>query len=265
MILPPRDIVSLLDEEAARINSPQFIGADPVQFPRRFNRLQDIEIVSLLAATIAWGNRRMICRDAERMLVLMENEPYRFVMERGYTDIDPDINIHRTFFGRHLAGFLNGLNAIYSEHESLDDFCRNVVAPSDPAPAWSFVNAMNGVFTESNGGVPCQRCLPLDTKHTALKRINMALRWLVRDDGIVDLGVWKSLTPDRLYIPLDVHVGNTARSLGLLTRKGNDRKAVEELTALLRTLRPKDPVWYDYALFGIGVTAKQKADSGFPS
>ena len=110
---------------------------------------------------------------------------------------------------------------------------------------------------QENSGAECPRALPGNLKATALKRINMALRWLVRDDGIVDLGVWKSLKPNQLYIPLDVHVGNTARNLGILGRRSNDRKAVEQLTSTLRTLRPEDPVFYDYALFGIGVTAKQ--------
>ena len=99
------------------------------------------------------------------------------------------------------------------------------------------------------------RCLPLNLDTTALKRVNMALRWLVRDDGIVDLGVWNALKPSQLYIPLDVHVGNTARSLGIITRKANDKKTTLELTRELAALRPDDPVWYDYALFGIGVGA----------
>ena len=120
MSVIPGDIAQLLDEEAARINNPDFIASDPVQFPRRFTRLQDIEIVSLLAATLAWGNRRMICRDTERLLSLMEQEPYRYVMERGYDDLDPEMNIHRTFFGRHLKQFLNGLRGIYANNPSLD-------------------------------------------------------------------------------------------------------------------------------------------------
>ena len=104
-----------------------------------------------------------------------------------------------------------------------------------------------------NGGAADSRCLPVNLKNSALKRVNMALRWLVRDDGIVDMGIWKSIPKSKLFIPLDVHVGNTARNLGLLSRKSNDRKSVEELTDTLRILRPDDPVFYDYALFGIGV------------
>lgn len=250
------DIAELLNTEAARINRPEFIADDPVQFPRRFGRIQDIEIVSLLAATIAWGKRSMICRDAERMLALMDNEPYRYVMEQGYLDLDPQLNIHRTFFGRHLRMFLAGLHDIYRDNDTLDAFAERIGAGASEAPAWHLTGAMQDVLTAANGGVPCERCLPHDLKNTALKRINMALRWLVRDDGIVDMGVWKSIPKSKLYIPLDVHVGNTARNLGILSRKANDRRAVEELTEALRQLRPDDPAWYDFALFGIGVMAR---------
>lgn len=257
MTLAP-DLVALLDEEATRMNTPAFIADDPVQFPRRFDNVRDIEIVSLLAATIAWGNRKMICRNADRLLSMMGHEPYRYVMEKGYEDLDDSVNIHRTFFGRNLKQFLGGLHAIYRDHGSLDDFSRSIKAGDSEAPAWYLVEAMQRVFTDANGGVPCQRCLPQDIRHTALKRINMALRWLVRDDGIVDMGVWTSIPKSKLFIPLDVHVGNTARDLGLLTRKANDRRAVEELTGVLAQLRPDDPAWYDYALFGIGITAKNE-------
>jgi uncharacterized protein (TIGR02757 family) len=113
---------------------------------------------------------------------------------------------------------------------------------------------MNGQLLAANGNVANSRCLPQNLQSTALKRINMALRWLVRNDGIVDMGVWSDLlTPAQLFIPLDVHVGNTARDLGLISRRANDRRTVMELTAVLRSLRPDDPVVYDYALFGLGV------------
>ena len=247
------DIRELLDTEAARINRPEFIGNDPVQFPRRFSRLQDIEIAAFLSAIIAWGRRTMICRDAERMLALMDNEPYKYVMDKGYEDLDPSLNIHRTFFARHLQYFLRGLRRIYSSYGSLDAFAAQLNVGDAEAPSWKLVEEMEKVMREENDGDNCSQCLPVNLDSTALKRINMALRWLVRDDGIVDIGVWKSIDKSKLYIPLDVHVGNTARYLGLLQRRANDRKSVDQLTAALRTLRPEDPVFYDYALFGIGV------------
>lgn len=250
------DIKTLLDEEAGRINNPAFINEDPVQFPRRFSRLQDIEIVAFLSATIAWGNRKMICRNAEKMLAMMDYDPYNYVMDKGYEEIDPTINIHRTFFGRHFQQYLNGLNSIFSRYGSLDEFCSARHVSESEMPAWKLVEEMQQVFTNANGGVKCERCLPHNLSTTALKRINMALRWLVRDDGIVDMGVWRSIPKSKLYIPLDVHVGNTARNLELIERKANDRRTVEELTGVLRALRPEDPVYYDYALFGIGIESK---------
>ena len=246
-----------LDEQAALINRPEFIDADPVQFPRRFEKLQDIEVVSLLASMIAWGKRTMICRDAERLLALMDHDPYNYVMDEGYRDLDPALNIHRTFFARALRHFLTGLREIYRRYPSLDAFSHAVNAADDPAPAWKLVEEMQKIITDANGGEVSRRGLPNNLKQTALKRVNMALRWLVRDDGIVDMGVWKSIPKSKLYIPLDVHVGNTARDLGLLVRRQDDRKAVEELTQVLRNYRPDDPAYYDYALFGIGVTGKR--------
>lgn len=256
------DIRELLDYEAARIDNPNFIAADPVQFPRRFDRLQDIEITAIIAAVIAWGKRTMICRHAERILTLMDQQPYKYVMDEGYEDLDPDMNLHRTFFARHLQYLLRGLHAIYKHHDSLDAFSASVRAGEAEAPAWQFVAAMQQIMSEVNGGLTYSECLPVHLEQTALKRINMALRWLVRDDGIVDMGVWKSIPKSKLYIPLDVHVGNTARGLGLLSRRSNDRRSVEMLTATLRSLRPEDPAWYDYALFGIGVEGRGRELAG---
>ncbi|MDE6299043.1 MAG: TIGR02757 family protein [Muribaculaceae bacterium] len=254
----PADIRELLDSEAARINNVSFIESDPVQFPRRFSRLEDIETVAFLSAIIAWGNRKMICRDAERMLSLMDNEPFKYVMEEGYEDLNPDMNLHRTFFGRHFQYFLRGLRRIFKDYGSVDAFASAIDAGEDAAPSWKLVEEMQKIMSEENGGATCSQCLPVNLSQTALKRINMALRWLVRDDGIVDMGVWKSIPKSKLYIPLDVHVGNISRNLGLLTRKANDRKSTEQLTELLRRLRPDDPVVYDFALFGIGVEARNR-------
>lgn len=248
----PNDIKELLDREAERINRVEFIDRDPVQFPRRFETLQDIEIVSLLAATLAWGNRKMICRDIEKMLSLMDHQPLAYTLDKGYEDLDPKINIHRTFFASHLQHFLRGLRKIYTRYGSLDEFSSAHKVGETEAPAWRLVELLNNVLLEENG-VSSSRCLPLNLQQSALKRVNMALRWLVRDDAIVDLGVWKSIPKSKLYIPLDVHVGNVSRELGLLTRKANDRKSVEELTGVLRQLKPEDPAIYDYALFGIGI------------
>ncbi len=247
------DLRELLDAEAARINSPAFIGADPVQFPRRFTAPEDIEIVALLSATIAWGNRKMICSNCEKMLRLMDNNPYAYVMDEGYEDL-PDMNIHRTFFARDFRHYLRGLRRVYLRHGSLGGFAQAEGIAASEAPAWKLVEGLNRELAAANDGAGNSRCLPQNLATTALKRVNMALRWLVRDDGIVDIGIWRGiLSPSQLYIPLDVHVGDTARELGLLTRRADDRRSGEELTGHVRRFRPDDPVVYDYALFGIGM------------
>ena len=252
-----KETAALLWSEAERINSPAFIGEDPVQFPRRFSDVRDIEIAALLSAIMAWGNRKMICRDIERLLQLMDGQPYAFMAEGAFRELPDDMNIHRTLFGRHLKHFLNGLKEIYLKHGSLDAFSKSIESASKPLPSWFLAEEMQKVITEANGGEECSRCLPLNFSTTALKRFNMALRWLVRDDGIVDMGVWNSIPKSKLYIPLDVHVGNVSRELGLLERKANDKKSVIELTDTLRTINPEDPCLFDYALFGIGIESNR--------
>jgi len=244
-----------LDCEAHRINTTDFIANDPVQFPRRFSRLQDIEIVSFLSATIAWGNRKMICNNCEKMLTIMDNNPYHYVMDEEYENL-PDINIHRTFFARDLRYMLRGFHNIYKRFSSLHDFASHHHIGNDEAPAWRLVELMQQEFSTVNNGKSNSRCMPTQLRNTALKRINMALRWLVRNDGIVDMGVWTVINPSQLFIPLDVHVGDTARALNMIDRRANDRRTVMMLTDILRQMRPADPVLYDYALFGIGIGDK---------
>jgi len=248
-----KSLKELLDSEAAKFNTPEFIPHDPVQFPRRFTHLPDIEIVSLLSATIAWGNRKMICNNCEKMLTIMGNEPRQYVMSQDYEKLDDEMNIHRTFFARNFKYMLRGLHNIYHKYSTLNDFATAHHVGDSEEPSWRLVELMLHELADANGGNSDSRCLPTNLKNTALKRINMALRWLVRDDGIVDLGVWDAIKPSQLFIPLDVHVANTARSMGFTSRRANDKKTVLEVTSLMRQLRPNDPVLYDFALFGLGI------------
>ena len=253
------DIKDFLDRTAQRINCEDFISRDPVQFPRRFSRLQDIEISALLSASIAWGNRKMICNNCEKMLKIMGGMPYQYVMDEAFEDLPDNLNIHRTFFARNLKHYLRGLHRIYANHGSLNDFATHHHIAQSEEPAWLLVQLMLNEFAAANG-VNDSRCLPTNLKNTALKRINMALRWLVRNDGIVDLGVWNAISPSQLFIPLDVHVGDTARALGLITRPQNDKRTVLALTSNLRSFRPHDPIFYDYALFCVAVTPVENSD-----
>lgn len=249
------ELKKFLDKEAARINNKDFIFNDPVQFPRRFERLQDIEVVSFLSAAIAWGKRKMICDNCEKMLKIMENQPYNYVMEEAYEAL-PDINIHRTFFAKDFKYMLRGFRSIFKQYGSLNAFANSIGTGNNEAPSWYLVEQMQMLFSLANGGAVNSQCLPTQLKNTALKRVNMALRWLVRNDGIVDMGVWDCIKPSQLFIPLDVHVGNTVRALGMIERKANDKRTVLEVTEILRKMCPNDPVIYDFALFGIGIGDK---------
>ncbi len=244
------DMARLLESAALRYNTPEFVAKDPVQFPRRYPRLQDAEVVALLSATIAWGRREMILRDAERMLRRMGDSPYRHVTE-GDLDVWDRENVHRTLFGRDVRHYLKALRLIYGRHESLNDFFLAHGAES----AWDVARLLGEQLTAANG-VLNSRCLPLHQETSALKRVNLLLRWMVRNDGIVDLGRWTFITPAQLYIPMDTHVMATARRLGLLRIVSPSKRAALELTDTLRPLRPEDPTLYDFALFGLGLETK---------
>ena len=246
-------IQELMDAEAQRINSPQFIKDDPVQFPRRFSKLQDIEAASLLASTIAWGNRKMICRNCDRLLGLMADDPANFIMEGAFETIHDEMNIHRTFFGKNLKYWARGLKKIFTDYGSVEGLARKSHAAESEFPAWTIAEAILKELQQANEMSKDARCMPVNLQASALKRFNMALRWLVRNDGIVDMGVWNVIKPSQLFIPLDTHVSKTSRELGLLVRKSNDKKAVVELTNNCREMNPNDPAIYDFALFGIGM------------
>lgn len=248
-----QDLRNLLFEQANRINNPNFIAEDPVQFPRRFTSLPDIEIASLLVSTISWGNRKMICRNAERLLEKMDYSPLQWCKDGAYEQLDDAGNVHRTFFNRNLKYYMRGLRWIYERYPNMDAFAKAERVGESEAPAYKLAEILNRVLCESNGGTADSRCLPQNLRTTALKRLNMALRWLVRDDGIVDIGVWTAIRPAQLFIPLDVHSADTSRQLGLITRRATDRRALEELMTTVRELNPQDPALFDYALFGIGM------------
>lgn len=249
----------VLDRYTKQINVKEFIENDPVKFIHRYTKKQDIEIVAFVISSIAWGRRAMILRSAERLLEAMGVSPYSYVLSKKYENLD-NKNVHRTFFEEDLKYMLRGLNYIYSNYESIEDFYNqsNIVLAQNlsmlPNIAVLKLNkSLQCACIKANNEAINKKCFAGICEKSALKRINLALRWLVRDDGIVDLGIWKSIVPSDLYIPLDVHVGNTARTLNLLKRSTNDWKAVLELTHNLRKYSIDDPIKYDFALFGIGV------------
>jgi len=245
-----------------KINRPEFIPADPVQFPRCYSNRADIEITAFLAATIAWGRRDLILRSAERMFALMGESPAAFVMDGVYRTLKAGC-VHRTFFEDDLKYFCKGFKHCYKKYGSLEKLFVSANDIFDGIKLFRQTMAEGNAAASGKGvkdGEPpaYSKHVANPDKNSACKRINLALRWLVRGDGIVDLGLWKSVSPAKLYIPLDLHVSRTARKLGLLERKSNDRKAVEILTGKLREFCPEDPVKYDFALFGIGMEGSKE-------
>ena len=252
MPLTKSELKEFLDEKAELYNRPAFIELDPISIPHRYIGKGDIEIAGFLAATIAWGNRKMILRSSVRMMEILEDSPYEFIVNSSDCELDQAVRfVHRTFNLVDLAFFLQALRHIYRNKGGLEKIFETHKTSDSLQPA---IHEFHRIFFELPHERRTERHVSDPFKGSAAKKINMFLRWMVRNDNRgVDFGIWKRIKPSELFIPLDIHSGNTARKLGLLTRKMNDWKAVEELTANLREFDPADPVKYDFALFGLGV------------
>ena len=246
------ELKDFLDEKVELYNNPNFIESDPVQIPHLFSQKEDIEIAGFLSATIAWGNRKMIIKNAHRMMDLMGNAPYDFVMSHQENDLERlESFVHRTFNGQDFTSFIQSLQHIYKNHNGLEAvFTKHEKNNS----LQGSIHEFKKLFFEIQHQNRTQKHISDPMNGSAAKRINMYLRWMCRQDNKgVDLGIWKNISPTSLSCPLDVHSGNVARKLGLLPRKQNDGKALAELDSKLRELDPNDPVKYDFALFGLGV------------
>lgn len=249
------ELKSFLDEKVELYNNPKFIESDPIQIPHHFTLKEDIEIAGFLSATIAWGNRKMIINNSKKMMDLMGNSPYDFIMNHQEHHLEALENfVHRTFNSVDFATFIKGLQHIYTNHGGLElAFAKNHEINS----MQKSISEFKKIFFEIEHQNRTQKHISDPQNNSAAKRINMFLRWMVRHDNKgVDFGIWKSIPTAALSCPLDVHSGNVARKLGLLTRKQNDGKALLELDTNLRKLDPNDPVKYDFALFGLGVFEK---------
>jgi uncharacterized protein (TIGR02757 family) len=271
-----KDIFFFLEENYERYNRPDFIESDPICIPRQFSKKQDIEIAGFLTATIAWGQRPTIIKNANELMRLMDKSPYDFILNHSKKDLlcFSDFK-HRTFNGIDCMFFIKSLQNIYKKQGGLECvFFPSLSAHQDEpigdkvkvntSVAKEAISNFRKVFfsiqhphrTEKHISKP-PSTLILDGNGSACKRINMFLRWMVRKDKQgVDFGIWNAINMKELVIPLDVHSGNVSRKLGLLHRKQNDWHSVEELTSRLRTFDANDPVKYDFALFGLGVSKK---------
>ena len=250
------DIKEFLLQKVSQYNQVSFISTDPISIPHSFTGKEDIEISGFLTALISWGQRKSIVKSGKKLMNLMGNKPHQFVLNAGRKELE-DISdfVYRTFNGDDLLFLIAALKEIYLHKGGLEQIATT---------GFEKTGDIKGAIIEIRNTLLQTPHLKRSEKHladpqkgSAAKRINMFLRWMVRkDNNGVDFGIWEKIPQSRLMCPLDVHSGNTARALGLLKRKQNDWKAVEELTECLKKMDPEDPVKFDFALFGTGVFEK---------
>ena len=245
-----------LDSKVHQYNTLSYIESDPIQIPHRFSDINDIEISAFLAAQLAWGNRKSIIKSASRLIELMENSPYEWVKNATQNDFKVfNKFVYRTFNSVDTVYYIKKIQGIINNYNTLGN-CFKHLYVSNGKNVREMLSAFYVLFMDA----ALQRTykhLSNVSKGSAAKRLNLFLRWMVRNDIIkVDFGLWNFIPQNELYIPLDVHSSRVARKLNLLKRKTNDWKSVDELTQALKQFDPSDPAKYDYALFGLGIFEK---------
>jgi len=251
------ELKEFLEEKYNQYNGIDFIDSDPISIPHQFTKKEDIEIAGFITATIAWGQRVTIIKNANKLMKLMDNAPHDFVLNAKAKDLFRFDNfVHRTFNTVDTVFFIKSLQNIYRNHIGL----QKVFLPSknqlNENVCLSSISNFRNTFFSIPHPIRTTKHISNAAENSSAKRLCMYLRWMVRNDkGGVDFGLWKSkeFNSSHLMCPLDVHSGNVARKLGLLSRTQNDWRAVTELTNNLKIFSPSDPVKYDFALFGLGV------------
>jgi uncharacterized protein (TIGR02757 family) len=251
-----KELKIFLDKKVTEFNTPKFLSEDPLGIVRRFSDTKDIEIMGLLMATIAWGNRKSILTSGHRLIEIFEGAPFDFVSSHQPKDFEKIKFVHRTFQKSDLQFFCEVLKDIYTHHSSLEEVFS--VHPEFQGVKGRIVSFRVTMLTYPHEK-RSEKHLANPLKNSAAKRLNMFLRWMVRDDNKgVDLGIWKRISPAELFLPLDVHTSTVGRKLGLISRDKDDWKALEELMENLRKFDKLDPCKYDFALFGLGAIEKIK-------
>jgi len=246
---------ALLDDKLAQYNQPNFIAADPISIPHRYTLPQDVEIMGFLAAVLAWGQRKTIINKCLELERLFNGTPHQFMLHHTDDDLKGLLEFkHRTFNATDLLYFVAFLKHHYQRHESLESAFSKHLSPTDEHVGKALAGFHECFFSLEDAPQRTRKHIPTPLRGSSCKRLNMYLRWMVRqDDKGVDFGLWKAISPAQLLCPLDVHVERVARKLGLITQKQTNFNAVLELTANLKLLDANDPVKYDLALFGMGV------------
>ena len=247
------EIKELLDEKYFQFNNTDFIETDPISIPHQFSKKEDIEIASLLVATIAWGQRISIINNGNKLMRLMNNEPHEFILNFSKKDAIRFENfVHRTFNSTDCIFFLNSLKNIYLKHDGLENTFSQKLSKNE-TDVKNAITHFREIFLSTSHEHRSEKHISNPSAKSSAKRLCMFLRWMVRKDKHgVDFGIWKSIKAHQLCLPLDLHTGNVSRKLGLLTRTQNDWQAVEEITSILRIFDEKDPIKYDFSLFGLG-------------
>lgn len=246
-------IKELLDEKYFQFNNAAFIETDPISIPHQFSKKEDIEIAAFLVCTIAWGQRKSIIANGNKLMQLMNHEPHDFILNFKPKDLLRFNDfVHRTFNSNDCSFFLNSLQSIYHFNDGLESIFSNGFSSKESNIKQAIIN-FRTLFLKTEHLTRSEKHISNPDAKSSAKRLCMYLRWMVRRDKLgVDFGIWKSIKPSQLCLPLDIHTGNVSRKLGLLTRKQNDWQAVEEITEVLKSFDPKDPIKYDFALFGLG-------------
>lgn len=246
---------SFLDKKVEQYNNPVFIAADPISIPHRFIEKQNIEICGLFASVFAWGQRKTIISKCNELISRMNGNPYLFITEHSESDLKRLLGFkHRTFNDTDLLYFIEFLKYHYTKDDSLE----TAFFPSDNMTVEDGLNYFSDYFSSlPDFSKRTMKHVSSPQKKSACKRLNMFLRWMVRNDSNgVDFGIWTKVKPKDLICPLDVHVDRTARKLNLITRDKADWVAATELTRNLSLMDSDDPVKYDFALFGLSIEEK---------
>ena len=248
-----KELKDLLEHKFNLYNTKNFISEDPISIPHTYSQKEDIEIISFLISIISWGNRKSIIKSGNKLTEILGSSPIDFIMRFKEKDLKKIDFVHRTFNKFDLIYFLKSLKNIYENHDGLENvFSKNL----NDEFMYNNIHNFRKIFFLLNHEKRTEKHISNPKKNSACKRINMFLRWMVRNDGVVDFGIWKKIKPSMLSCPLDVHTANIGRKLNLISRKQNDLKTVLELDQKLRLFDKHDPVKYDYALFGMGVYEK---------
>lgn len=245
----------VMNELYLKFSNESFIEDDPILIPHLFTKKEDVEISGFFASIFAWGQRKTIINKSKLVLSIMDNAPYDFICNHTEQDLrSAQSFVHRTFNSTDLLYFFHRLKRIYSEEKSLETAFSKHLSNDDQTIENALSGFYHNFFDDEFAPNRTRKHIASPLKNSTCKRLCMFLRWMVRKDAFdIDFGLWSSISPNQLQIPLDVHVERISKQLGLLTRKQRDWKAVIELTSNLRTLDANDPVKYDFALFGAGV------------